>query len=327
MDIPRHKTSCFYLAQQPASVRAECVKIRTPVFTGLALIAFASNSVLCRMALGAHAVDAAGFSMLRLISGALVLWLLTAVTQPKPRGVSVFRGGFVSAAMLFSYAVAFSFAFVSLNTAAGALILFGSVQATMFIAAVMEGQKPTPTEYLGLGTAMCGLGYMVFPGLGAPPLWAAALMMLAGISWGIYSLRGRGSGNPVADTRNNFLRTLPFVVLLGVVAYPYLQFSAKGVLLAILSGGGASALGYIIWYAALQDLSAKHGALVQLMVPVLAASGGVVFLSEPLVLRLVVAAALILGGIALAIAYPGRGGHPAPEHERPSRTDSVDRTP
>jgi drug/metabolite transporter (DMT)-like permease len=300
MELRGPQQSCFYLAQ-PASVSNECAKPRTIVFTTVALIAFASNSILCRTALGQGVIDAAGFTIIRLITGALVLWMLSAMASARPAGKS--KSSFISGMMLFAYAAAFSFAFVDLNTGTGALILFGSVQATMFLVAVLEKQVPTLSEGIGLVIALIGLGALVFPGLGAPSAWAAALMAAAGISWGFYSLRGRGAVDPMGDTRNNFIRSTPFVLLLGVVAFPTIEFSTTGVLLAVASGV-ASGLGYIIWYAALQHLNAKHGALVQLTVPVLAATGGVVFLAETVSLRLVFAAVLILGGIGLAIASP-----------------------
>ncbi len=306
METSQPKESCFYL-NPPAAERSECAPVRRLVFTGLALTAFASNSILCRLALGHALIDAAGFTMLRLTSGAVALWLITAAIAAKPASAPAPMRSLVSAAFLFLYAVAFSFAYINLNTGTGALILFGSVQATMFIAAVIGGQKPNPYEYVGLLVALGGLAYLVFPGLNTPPLWAAGLMMAAGTAWGIYSLRGRSSKLPIVDTRNNFLYSLPFVLLLGLVAFPFLQVSPKGVLFAVISGAGASATGYIIWYAALQNLNAKHAALVQLLVPPLAATGGVLFLAEPLSWRLVGAAALILGGIATAIFSTYRG--------------------
>lgn len=272
------------------------------MFTGFALIAFASNSLLCRMALGPKVIDAAGFTTLRLISGAVVLWVLTANMQRREAVPSAAK--WFSALLLFSYAAAFSFAFVSLTTGTGALILFGTVQATMFIGALFEGSHPGLPVYGGLLMAAAGMIYLVLPGLTAPPLWGALLMALAGTSWGVYSLRGRGAVNPIAATRDNFFRTVPFALVIAIVFYPDLQISPKGVLLAVASGGLASAAGYIVWFAALQDLHATHAAMVQLLAPVMAAGGGIIFLSEPLTSRLVISGVLILGGIALAISYP-----------------------
>ncbi len=301
MTILESRASCFYLTQAE-SKRPECVGIRTPILTGLALLAFAANSFLCRGALGHEAIDAAGFTIMRLVSGAVVLWLLTARTR---RNKTIRpAGNWLSAAMLFSYAVTFSFAYVSLNTGTGALILFGSVQATMFAAALFKSERPGWPEYIGLTIALGGLTYLVFPGLKAPSLGGALLMALAGISWGIYSLRGRGAADPIAATRDNFLRAAALVLPIGIIFFTSLQVSFKGILLAVVSGGVTSALGYVIWYAALQDLRASQAALAQLLVPVLAAAGGVVFLSESLSVRLAVSALLILGGIAFAIVYP-----------------------
>ena len=275
--------------------------IRTSVYTGFALVAFAANSVLCRMALGGAAIDAAAFTTIRLVSGALVLLLLAAATGRNNRPKQ--RGSWTSAFALFLYAITFSFAYISLNAGSGALILFASVQATMIIFAIWKGERLRLMGSLGLFLALAGLTYLVFPGLTAPSPYGAALMTVAGIAWGIYSLRGRGSVAPVAVTTDNFLRSTPFALLIGLVFLQDLNISFLGAFLAILSGGLTSAIGYVIWYAALRDHSATSAALVQLLVPVLAAVGGVAFLSEPLTLRLMLASALIIGGVALALTH------------------------
>jgi drug/metabolite transporter (DMT)-like permease len=203
--------------------------------------------------------------------------------------------------MLFFYAVTFSFAYISLSTGTGALILFGSVQATMIIAALCEGHSPRLSEYLGLFVALSGLIYLVFPGLKAPSPSGAVLMSFAGVSWGVYSLRGRRTINPVAVTSDNFLRTIPFVLFVSLIFIQNMHFTLKGAFLAFLSGALTSGMGYVVWYAALRDLSATHAALLQLLVPVLAALGGVVLLSEQLSIRLVLSAVMIIGGVALAL--------------------------
>ena len=203
--------------------------------------------------------------------------------------------------MLFLYAVLFSFAFVHLKAGTGALILFGAVQATMIITAIYRGERPLLLEYLGLAAALTGLIYLVLPGLQAPSLRGAALMAVAGTAWGVYTLRGRGAVAPAAVTADNFMRSMPFALIAGLLLFKHVQISAQGLLLAVLSGGLTSAMGYVIWYAALPNLSTTRAALVQLVVPVLAAGGGVLVLSEPLSARLVLSAAMILGGIAVAI--------------------------
>jgi drug/metabolite transporter (DMT)-like permease len=273
--------------------------IRISVYTGLALMAFAANSVICRLALGAEAIDAASFTTIRLISGALVLLLLMGTTIRN--NMREQRGSWTSAFMLFLYAVTFSFAYISLNTGTGALILFASVQATMMIFAIWKGERLTFMGSLGLFVAMAGLTYLVFPGLASPSPLGAALMAVAGISWGTYSLRGRGSVSPVAVTTDNFLRSTPFALLVSLVFFQNLNINFLGVFFAVLSGGLTSAIGYVIWYAALRDHSATSAALVQLLVPVLAALGGVVLLSEALTMRLILASAMIIGGVALAL--------------------------
>jgi drug/metabolite transporter (DMT)-like permease len=274
-------------------------RIRTAVYTGFALAAFAANSVLCRLALGEVLIDAASFSTIRLVSGALVLVLLSSAARRK--SAPEHRGNWTSAIMLFVYAAAFSFAYISLNAGTGALILFGSVQATMIIYAMFKGERLHLLRCLGLFVALSGLTYLVFPGLQAPSSSGAALMTAAGIAWGGYSLRGRGSKSPVAVTADNFLRSTPFVLFISLIFFQNLHITATGAFLACLSGGLTSAVGYVIWYAALKDLTATPAALVQLLVPVLAAMGGVVFLSEQLTMRLVLSSAMIIGGVALAL--------------------------
>jgi len=278
----------------------------TVLCTASALVAFAANSVLCRLALGRAAIDAASFSTIRLASGALALLLLCQGLRSRPFGV---RGNWRSAALLFLYAVPFSFAYLSLSAGTGALILFGSVQATMLVAALGTGERPHPLHWLGLTLALGGLVVLVLPGLQAPAPAGAVLMAVGGISWGIYSLRGRSPAGPLAETTGNFIRALPLALAVSLLSVRHLHLSARGILLAVISGAIASGVGYVLWYAALKGLSAARAATVQLPVPVLAAAGGVIVLSESVSLRLVAAAILILGGVALALAGRGsRGG-------------------
>lgn len=279
---------------------------RTAAYTAFALIAFAANSVLCRLALGRSAIDAASFTTIRLASGALVLLLVSAAGKNRE---ATERGNWTSAFMLFLYAVAFSFAYISLNTGTGALILFASVQATMIIFAIWKGERLGLLGSLGLFLALAGLTYLVFPGLQAPSPSGAALMTLAGVCWGIYSLRGRGTVSPTVVTTDNFVRTTPLVVLISLIFSQNLQLTFAGALFAALSGGLTSAIGYVIWYAALRDHSATSAALVQLLVPVLAALGGVVLLSEALTMHLLLSSAMILGGVALALTQHKNSVH------------------
>ena len=272
--------------------------LRTIAYTALALVAFAANSILCRIALRNSTIDPATFSTIRLIAGAATLLLVTALTR---KGSAPTEGSWLSAGMLFLYAVPFSFAYTLLTTGNGALILFGSVQITMMTAALWSGERPHPVQWLGLGLALGGLGYLVLPGLEAPPIAGAALMALAGFSWGVYSLRGRGAANPLVQTTSNFVRSIPFVVAVSLIAIPRFHVEKEGVLLAIASGAVASGMGYVIWYRALQGLSAARASIVQLLVPCLAALGGVIFLAEAISLRLVLATVLVLGGISLAL--------------------------
>lgn len=270
------------------------------VLTLFAMVAFAANSVFARLALENPDTDAAGFTAVRLASGALVLVLILSA-RGRPRA-ALGRGSWLSAGMLFTYAAAFSFAYLSLDTGTGALILFATVQITMILAALFAGERPGWLEWLGLAAALGGLTYLVAPGLEAPSPVGAIFMTLAGIAWGVYSLRGRGSADPVADTAGNFLRSVPPALLLVALFFSGVNLSAEGLLWAVASGALASAIGYTVWYAALPHLSATRAATVQLSVPVLAAAGGVLFLSEAVTLRLVMASVLILGGIGLAVS-------------------------
>ncbi len=266
--------------------------------TGLALIAFAANSVLCRLALGGGSIDAASFTSVRLISGAVTLFLIALILKKR----AVWRQGrWISAAMLFVYAVAFSFAYLSLSAGTGALILFGAVQATMILAGLMSGERPGAREWGGVAVAVAGVVYLVSPGLTAPSPVGSALMALAGIGWGAYSLLGRGTKSPLADTTSNFLRTVPAAICVSLASIGHVHLSTNGVLLACASGAVASGVGYAIWYSALRGLTATRAATVQLSVPVIAALGGVIFLFEAITTRLVVSAVLILGGVGVAV--------------------------
>ena len=272
--------------------------------TGLALVGFAANSLLCRAALGAGSIDAASFTAIRIASGAIVLFALA-------RGQISGAGSWASGAALFGYAAAFSFAYLRLTTATGALILFACVQATMIGWGVIRGNRPAPLEWLGLAIAAAGLVALMLPGLAAPDPIGAALMASAGVCWGIYSLRGRGATRPLAATAANFVRAVPFAAAL-LLAIPFgidgssVALTLRGAILAIASGAIASGLGYSLWYAALPALSPTRAAILQLTVPVLAAIGGVVVLGEVVGARLAGAAAAILGGVAIALVTKRR---------------------
>lgn len=278
------------------------MKVRTAVLTTLALIAFAANSLLCRLALREAAIDPASFSTVRLLAGASMLWLIAIISGRRQPSTS--RSSWTSAAMLFLYAVAFSYAYISLSVGTGALILFGAVQGTMIFAGIRAGEHPHPVQWGGLAAALGGLVYLVSPGLTAPSPAGSALMAAAGIAWGVYSLRGRGAGDPVAVTVDNFVRSIPFALALSLVLFRDAHLTMRGFLLAFFSGAVTSGVGYILWYGALQGLTRTRAASVQLAVPVIAAFAAALFLGESVSLRLIVASAAILGGIALAM----RGG-------------------
>ena len=269
------------------------------LYTALALLAFAGNSILCRLALGEDAIDAASFTAIRLLSGIIVLATIMKMTQA--RGTITSGGSWKASFMLFLYAVTFSYAYVSLETGIGALILFGSVQITMILVGLLSGNRFHYFEWLGVLVAFAGFVYLVMPGVTAPSLIGFILMSIAGIAWGFYTLAGKGSVNPLCDTSSNFLRTLPLVIVLVAVTFQHSTMSQKGILLAVLSGGIASGIGYTIWYTALGGLSAIQAAVLQLFVPVIAAVGGVVFADEIFSFRLALSSILILSGILAVI--------------------------
>jgi drug/metabolite transporter (DMT)-like permease len=279
--------------------------LKTIVYTVAALIAFAANSVLGRMALKDSAIDASSFTAIRLVSGAVmlfVLYILFNMKSKKQNNTQLTKGGSWKAAlMLFTYAITFSLAYVSLDTGTGALVLFGAVQLTMIIASIISGNKLHKTEWIGIIVSFSGLAYLIYPTVTTPSVFGFVLMGISGVAWGIYTLTGRGSITPLRDTTVNFSYTIPFVVILAFVMFPHIQISTEGIILAILSGAAASALGYTLWYIALAGLSATEAAVVQLSVPVIASIGGVIFLSESVTMRLIIACALVLGGIATVI--------------------------
>lgn len=276
---------------------------RTIGLTALAMIAFAGNSVLCRMALGAGAIDAASFATVRVVSGAVVLALLMVPRWRQRRRAPVnpwMVGG------LFAYMVFFSFAYNTLSTGTGALILFGAVQITMFVVALRSGEHFGAVSWAGLALAFAGLVYLVSPGLTAPDPVGALLMAVAGIAWGAYSLLGRGGADPLDATASNFIWCVPPVIAVSALFFRDMHLSAQGVSLAIVSGGLTSGIGYAIWYEALKGLSATRAATVQLSVPAIAAIGGVLLLSEAVTVRLLIASAATLGGVWVVLRQRAR---------------------
>ena len=271
---------------------------RLVALTAVALLAFAGNSLLCRLALGHALIDAASFATVRTVSGALLLGLLAAMTA-RPRGRIAFDWRTVIA--LAAYMVCFSFAYLSLQAGTGALLLFGAVQVTMFAAALRAGERLSAWSWAGMALAVAGLCYLVAPGVTAPEPAGAALMVVAGVAWGLYSLHGRGNTNPLLATATNFAGSIPIVLMVSVLAMRSFHGSPAGLLLAVASGAVTSGLGYVAWYAALPRLSAMRAATLQLSVPVIAAFGGVAVLAEPVTFRLVVASVATIGGIAIFV--------------------------
>jgi len=271
---------------------------RTLVLTGIAMLALAANPLLCRMALGAGHIDAASFTGIRVIAGAAMLKLLVTWTR---RGGDRKPVDWRAVVTLFGYMIFFSFAYLSISVGTGALILFGAVLLTMFTVALQSGERFSSLSWAGLAMAIAGLVYLVSPGVTAPEPVGAALMAVAGVAWGMYSLLGRGEADPLGTTADNFLYAVPLAVAVNFFFWSDVHTSWYGVTLAILSGAIASGLGYALWYALLAGMPATRAATAQLSVPVIAALGGVVLLSEPMTLRLVVSSVATLGGIALVL--------------------------
>ena len=266
------------------------------------MIAFASNSLLCRAALKQTSIDPASFTFIRVLSGAVVLWVFMNLRRLIQTTPTVGLGGnWISALGLVVYAAGFSFAYVAVSAGTGALLLFGAVQATMIFWGWYKGERLRVIQFLGLIAAMTGLVVLLFPGLSAPPLFGSILMLGAGVAWGVYSLRGKREKDPVIATTGNFVRAVPFVAAVSIIFLRFLNVDLAGVGYAIISGAITSGLGYVIWYTVLPRLKSTSAATVQLSVPVLAAAGGILLLGEPLTLRYLVASFAILGGIALVV--------------------------
>ncbi len=276
---------------------------KTISLTALALTAFAANSVLCRLALGTGSIDATSFTLVRLMTGICVLLVLVGV---RGKGVAVRdAGSWLGAICLFLYAVGFSYAYLQLETGTGALVLFGTVQLSMLGATLRAGARLHALEWAGLLAAVCGFAYLMLPGAEAPSASGFALMVCAGVAWAGYTLIGRGSENPLRDTYANFVRTIPLLVPLAIVVAMSRTVQFEGLVYAGLSGGLASGVGYALWYAALRGLSGLQAGVLQLLVPVIAALGGLLFAAEPLSMRLILASLFILGGI-LAVVVGGQ---------------------
>ena len=273
--------------------------MRVAIFCGLALCGFAANSLLARRALGAGLAGPASFTAVRLLSGAAVLWALS-----RSRQRAGAEAGWRSALALFLYAVPFSWAYVRMGAGVGALLLFGAVQTTMFAAALMHGERPPLRTWAGLGLALCGLAVLTLPGAHAPPAAAAAAMLVAGVAWGWYSLRGRRARDGLATTADAFLRAAPFAGALWAIsalaAPDASRLTVPGAALAFASGAVASGLGYSLWNTALPHLAASRAAVLQILTPALTAGAAVALLGEPITARLLAGGAGILGGVALA---------------------------
>lgn len=274
------------------------ISMQTLFLTAVSMLAFAGNSLLCRLALKSGSIDAASFTTLRLVSGAVTLAAIVHLRN----GAGRIAGDWLSALSLFVYAAAFSFAYVALPAGVGALLLFGAVQVTMIGYGLLRGEQLRPLQSLGLAMACGGLVALLMPGARAPALPASLLMLLAGAAWGAYTLHGRRAGPPLPVTAGNFLRAAALALIMSAGLWQHVHLDVAGVGYAITSGAVTSGIGYVIWYAALPRLRATQASAVQLTVPVIAALGAVPFLGESLTLRLVLTSIVVLGGVGLVIA-------------------------
>jgi len=262
------------------------------------MIAFAANSVLCRLALEGHHIDAASFTSIRLVAGAIAL---LGILLARRLSFTVRRPNWKTTGSLFAYMACFSFSYKYLDAGTGALILFGAVQLTMISAALFAGETLSLMISSGLVIAVGGLVVLLLPGVTVPDPLGAVLMVIAGAAWGFYSLGGRGTADPTATTAMNFLYALPLTLVLSILSYGSASLEPYGIALAIASGAITSGMGYAIWYAALPLMSATRAASVQLSVPAIAAAGGVLVLGEPISLRLIIATVMLISGISLVL--------------------------
>jgi len=286
------------------------MSLKPAMMSALALVAFAGNSVLCRLALSDDLIDPASFTGIRLVSGAATLLLLVQAidffktrhgAEQQPRVNKRANLTWLAPLMLFAYAALFSFAYSTLATGVGALILFGSVQITMLCISLIQGNRLGLFEWLGLLVACAGLVYLVLPELSEPSLMGFIMMAMAGMAWSLYTILGQGSQNPLNDTASNFIRSIPLAIILVLLFSAQLSATPNTCLLAISSGAITSGLGYAIWYAALKDLTTSQAGVMQLLVPIIAALGGVVFANELISTRLLIASMLTLGGILIVL--------------------------
>lgn len=284
--------------QQPNS---KLLPAQIVLLTALAMLAFAANSVLCRLALGSGLIDAASFTTIRLLSGTLCLLAIVVLRNPQwrpqpPKWTPILA--------LYAYMACFSFAYQELSAGTGALLLFGCVQFTMIGTAIYKGERLSGRAWIGLLLALGGLVYLVLPGIEAPDPAYSLLMAIAGVAWGLYSLSGIQGSDPTSATANNFLYALPIAVGVSLLVSHSQAITWQGVALATVSGAIASGIGYAIWYRVLTQIKASNAAIVQLCVPALATIGGVLLLAEPASLRLMLATLLTIGGIALFLTKP-----------------------
>lgn len=292
--------------------------IQTALFTLLAMIAFAANAVICRWALDGGWIDPVSFTSLRLGSGAAMLFIVMSLfawqgVKNKPGNSApkkISKGSWKAAFILFVYALTFSYGYVAISTATGALILAGVVQLTMIGYALRNGDQLHKAEWIGVAAALLGLLYLMYPKLTTPSWWGLVMVIVSAYTWALYSLKGRQSLAPLQDTAYNFYRTLPMITAASVISLLFIDvvhLTPFGIGMAIFSGAVTSGLGYILWYKALPQISSTLASAAQLLVPLFAAIGATLLISEPITLRLTIAAAMMLGGLGLVLV--GRNQH------------------
>jgi drug/metabolite transporter (DMT)-like permease len=279
-------------------------RLRIILITLLSLLAFAANSVITRFALQETSIDETSFIMLRVVSGAIFLWLYLSF---KKNNKAYKAGTWLAAFSLFIYAVSFTYGYGLIAAGTGALLLFGSVQITMTIAGYREGERLNVIQITGFVLALIGLVILMLPGISSPSIMGALLMCISGVAWSIYTLQGRGASSPAASTAGNFIKAAPMAILLWTIVYlsssDTINLARDGVIYALLSGIITSGIGYIIWYSVLPELKATQAAIVQLSVPLLVTLAGALLLNETITMRVILASATILLGTVLVLTF------------------------
>lgn len=271
----------------------------TFLLTAIAMLAFAANSLLCRLALAAGLIDAGSFTLIRLLSGAATLIVIMLLRGNWRSQIPTTRFSLFAGVALFGYAALFSFAYVKLAAGTGALLLFGAVQLTLLALYWWQGQRFKRLELIGIAVSLLGFAWLMLPSATRPDVWSALLMVLSGICWAGFTALGKQAPTPSSGITWGFITASIFGLLLSPLLLESIHVTLQGVMLAVASGAIASSCGYVLWYQVMQKLTLLQAAVSQLSVPAIALVLGSALLSEPLTTHSIITSAIILGGIAL----------------------------